>query len=66
MIKKGLGRGLDSLIPKKVSITDYADFKLESDNSLPVLQKENSIIMLDPKKSSPIHISQEKILIRSL
>lgn len=53
MIKKGLGRGLDSLIPKKVSITDYADFKLESDNSLPVLQKENSIIMLDPKKIKP-------------
>lgn len=49
MTKKGLGRGLDSLIPKKVNTSNYSDFKLEDSGSLAV-SSENQIIMINPKK----------------
>ncbi|MFA5421121.1 MAG: ParB/RepB/Spo0J family partition protein [Patescibacteria group bacterium] len=47
MVKKGLGRGLDSLIPKKVNITEPTNFSLSEDNSLEV-SSENKIIMISP------------------
>ncbi len=53
MTKKGLGRGLDSLIPKKIDISDYSDFKLEKDDSLILEKKGETIIMIDPKKIKP-------------
>ncbi len=53
MIKKGLGRGLDSLIPKKNNISGYSDFKLEKDDSLSLGSGKNVIKMVDPKNIKP-------------
>ncbi|MCK9438859.1 MAG: ParB/RepB/Spo0J family partition protein [Patescibacteria group bacterium] len=53
MMKKGLGRGLDSLIPKKIDISSYSDFKLEKDDSLSLEKKGGIIMMIDPKKIKP-------------
>lgn len=55
MKKKGLGRGLDSLIPKKIDISDYSGFKLEKDDPVSMggagnIKKGEAITMLDPKK----------------
>lgn len=52
-MKKGLGRGLDSLIPKKIDISSYSDFKLEKDDSLSLEKKGAVIMMIDPKKIKP-------------
>jgi len=52
-MKKGLGRGLDSLIPKKIDISSYSDFKLEKDDSLSLEKKGGIIMMIDPKKIKP-------------
>ncbi len=49
MTKKGLGRGLDSLIPKKKNISDYSDFSLGKKNSLS-LADQGQIINLSPDK----------------
>ena len=46
MVNKGLGRGLDSLIPKKIN-KNYSDFSVKPDNSL-VEEKKNNIIEIDP------------------
>jgi ParB family chromosome partitioning protein len=53
MTKKGLGRGLDSLIPKKIDISSYSDFKLEKDDSLSLEKKGEVIMMIDPKRIKP-------------
>ncbi|PKM91477.1 chromosome partitioning protein ParB [Candidatus Falkowbacteria bacterium HGW-Falkowbacteria-1] len=49
MLKKGLGRGLDSLIPKKVNASNYSDFKLNDGDSL-TISNENQIIMVRPEE----------------
>lgn len=49
MVNKVLGRGLDSLIPKKVNIKNYSDFNLDKKNSL-IIDGHDSIINIDPKK----------------
>jgi ParB family transcriptional regulator, chromosome partitioning protein len=49
MTKKGLGRGLDSLIPKKKNSDDYSDFSLDKKNSLS-FANENQIININPDK----------------
>ncbi len=51
MANKGLGRGLDSLIPKKINLQSYSDFTLEKKESLFVDDQKN-INFLDPKKIS--------------
>lgn len=50
MANKGLGRGLDSLIPKKIN-KNYSDFNIKPDNSL-VEEKKNNIIEIDPNSIS--------------
>lgn len=50
MAKKGLGRGLDSLIPKKNNLSGYSDFKLDQDHSLSLGVASNLIKMIDPQK----------------
>jgi ParB family chromosome partitioning protein len=47
----GLGRGLSSLIPKKINNT-YSDFDIKGDNNLEISDK-NRIVYLDPKKIVP-------------
>lgn len=49
MASKGLGRGLDSLIPKKINIKSYSDFVVNKENSL-VVNDNNHIILVDPNK----------------
>jgi ParB family transcriptional regulator, chromosome partitioning protein len=49
MVKKGLGRGLDSLIPKKVNVSDSSNFSLSENDSLEVVSNENKIVMISPK-----------------
>lgn len=51
MANKGLGRGLDSLIPKKINIQSYSDFTLEKKESL-IVDDQKNINFLDPKKIS--------------
>ncbi len=50
MANKGLGRGLDSLIPKKVNTQTYSDFNLTKHDALMVDDSSEKIIKVDPKK----------------
>jgi ParB family transcriptional regulator, chromosome partitioning protein len=49
MPKKGLGRGLDSLIPKKKNKDDYSDFSLDRKNSLSFVG-DGQITSISPDK----------------
>lgn len=49
MVNKGLGRGLGSLIPKKINIQKYSDFDLNKDDSLS-LNDEDQIKKINPQK----------------
>ncbi|HOZ53389.1 MAG TPA: ParB/RepB/Spo0J family partition protein [bacterium] len=50
MVNKGLGRGLDSLIPKKINNQSYSDFNLTKHDALIVDDSSERIIKVDPKK----------------
>lgn len=50
MVNKGLGRGLDSLIPKKINAQSYSDFNLTKHDTLMVDDSSERIIKVDPKK----------------
>lgn len=50
MANKGLGRGLDSLIPKKVNTQNYSDFNLTKKETLEMDDGLEKIIKVDPKK----------------
>lgn len=52
MAIRGLGRGLDSLIPKKINIDSYSDFTLD-DKKNSLSDKKDGIINIDPKKIVP-------------
>ena len=49
MANKGLGRGLGSLIPKKINIKSYSDFDLDEKKSL-TIKDEKHINFIDPSK----------------
>lgn len=49
MANKGLGRGLDSLIPRKIKINDYSNLALDDQKNV-LVDKSGGITSLDPKK----------------
>lgn len=49
MANKGLGRGLDSLIPRKIKINDYSNLALD-DQKNALVDKSGGITSIDPKK----------------
>ncbi len=52
MANKGLGRGLGSLIPKKININDYSDFSLD-EKSKELVDSRGGVVEVDPKKIVP-------------
>ncbi len=52
MANKGLGRGLSSLIPKKININNYSDFNLDEEKSR-LVDSGGSISSVDPRKIIP-------------
>ncbi|MGI6347945.1 MAG: ParB/RepB/Spo0J family partition protein [Patescibacteria group bacterium] len=55
MATKGLGRGLDSLIPKKIKNQKYVDFDLKDDKTLISDDRSEKIIKVNPRdiKTNP-------------
>lgn len=49
MANKGLGRGLDSLIPRKIKINDYSNLALDDQKNV-LVDKSGGITSIDPKK----------------
>ncbi|MDD3711631.1 MAG: ParB/RepB/Spo0J family partition protein [Patescibacteria group bacterium] len=52
MANKGLGRGLSSLIPKKINISDYSDFNLDEKKG-ELIDVKSPITSVDPNKIVP-------------
>lgn len=52
MANKGLGRGLSSLIPKKININDYSDFSLDKKNE-ELVSGGGGVVEVDPRKIIP-------------
>lgn len=52
MANKGLGRGLSSLIPKKININDYSDFSLD-EKSKELVDSRGGVVEIDPHKIIP-------------